>query len=225
MKKLNDREKVFAVIRKRLFNTQKIEFTDDYKTPLTNIIPDNFDGMFSQFKRELEALGGKADQFTSTAELQNAIFTNLKENPLVFITDHILNAYPQVANRLNISTKIIREKDLIPVIPDSASYKKTVNSIDVAITDCLCAIAETGTIVFSGNSRLPIALASQLIIVIEQNQMLRSLDELFTGANFKDHKHSNLFMTTGPSQTADIEKELVKGVHGPKYVFAFFMHR
>jgi Uncharacterized conserved protein len=219
---MSDRERIFAIIRKRLFHVQKIKFTDNYQSPLKKLVPDNFSDLLLQFKQELEALGGRAIQISSTDELRAAILANLKENPSIFITDQIMRTYPELIDKINKSKKYIMEKDLASLIPNSKIYKETVNSIDAAITGCLCTIAETGTIVISGNSRLPLAMAQELIVIIKPGQMLKTLDEFFTGKHFKEHNHSNLFMVTGPSQTADIEKELVKGVHGPKDVFAFF---
>jgi L-lactate dehydrogenase complex protein LldG len=36
---------------------------------------------------------------------------------------------------------------------------------------------------------------------------------------------SMISLTTGPSRTADIEKTLVVGVHGPKEVFVFLIDK
>ena len=40
---------------------------------------------------------------------------------------------------------------------------------------------------------------------------------------YMDHLPSALFFATGPSRTADIEKRLVLGVHGPKEVYLFLL--
>jgi L-lactate dehydrogenase complex protein LldG len=39
------------------------------------------------------------------------------------------------------------------------------------------------------------------------------------------HLPSLITLATGPSRTADIEKTLVVGVHGPKEVFCFLIER
>ena len=40
---------------------------------------------------------------------------------------------------------------------------------------------------------------------------------------YGDHLPSLITFATGPSRTADIEKTLVVGVHGPKEVFCFLV--
>jgi L-lactate dehydrogenase complex protein LldG len=42
---------------------------------------------------------------------------------------------------------------------------------------------------------------------------------------YKERMPSLITFATGPSRTADIEKTLVVGVHGPKEVFCFLIDR
>lgn len=87
--------------------------------------------------------------------------------------------------------------------------------VDFGITDCLALIAETGSILLS---HPPGAIASLLpethVVVATANQIVERLEDALAIAT------SSPFYTiiTGPSRTADIEKTLVMGAHGPKKV-------
>ena len=92
---------------------------------------------------------------------------------------------------------------------------------DLGITGVDYAIAETGTCVIiprAGVSRLVSLLPPVHIALVERGQVLPSLDELFTlrRRDFVDGQLvSYMNLITGPSRTADIEYQLVTGVHGP----------
>jgi L-lactate dehydrogenase complex protein LldG len=92
---------------------------------------------------------------------------------------------------------------------------------DMGITGVDYAIAETGTCVLlprKGVSRLVSLLPPAHVAVVEKGQVLPSLDELFT-LRRREFLHENLGsymnLITGPSRSADIEYQLVTGVHGP----------
>jgi L-lactate utilization protein LutC len=92
---------------------------------------------------------------------------------------------------------------------------------DVGITGVDYAVAETGTVVIEpreGVSRLVSLTPPVHIAILEAGQVLPSLDELFLLArdNFQKGAHRGMInLITGPSRTADIEANLVIGVHGP----------
>ena len=69
-----------------------------------------------------------------------------------------------------------------------------------------------------GLSRLVSLLPPAHVAVVEIGQVLPSLDELFT-LRRREFLHENLGsymnLITGPSRSADIEYQLVTGVHGP----------
>ncbi len=92
---------------------------------------------------------------------------------------------------------------------------------DIGITGVDHVIAETGSCVLlprKGISRVISLLPPVHIAVVESGQVLPSLDELFTlrRQEFLDGKlGSYMNLISGPSRSADIEYQLVTGVHGP----------
>ena len=98
---------------------------------------------------------------------------------------------------------------------------------DVAITTCEALVARTGSMVLSARTggrttsvyapvHLCIARTSQLVFDVKDAlQVLQS--------RYPDGLPSQVSFATGPSRTADIEKTLVVGVHGPKEVYCFLL--
>jgi len=99
---------------------------------------------------------------------------------------------------------------------------------DASITGCELLIARTGSILMStaqagGRTvsvyapvHICIAYTSQ--IVYDVKEALQIIKEKYTGK-----LPSLITLATGPSRTADIEKTLVVGVHGPKEVYVFLV--
>ena len=63
-----------------------------------------------------------------------------------------------------------------------------------------------------------ICVASTNQLVYDVKDALQKLKEKYTG-----NIPSLITFATGPSRTADIEKTLVTGVHGPKEVYCFLV--
>jgi len=101
---------------------------------------------------------------------------------------------------------------------------------DGAVTTCELLIARTGSIVLSAAQasgrtvsvyapiHICIAYTDQLVYDIRDG--LVALKEKYQG-----QLPSLITFATGPSRTADIEKTLVVGVHGPKEVYLFLVDR
>jgi L-lactate dehydrogenase complex protein LldG len=99
---------------------------------------------------------------------------------------------------------------------------------DASITSCELLIARTGSLVLSSENEsgrttsiyapihICIAYTSQLVYDIKEGLLL--LKE-----KYKNNLPSMITLATGPSRTADIEKTLVVGVHGPGEVFVFLV--
>ena len=100
---------------------------------------------------------------------------------------------------------------------------------DIGITGVDYAIAETGSCVLlprKGLSRVISLLPPVHIAVVESGQVLPSLDELFTlrREDFLDGDlGSYMNLISGPSRSADIEYQLVTGVHGPGEVHVILL--
>ena len=91
----------------------------------------------------------------------------------------------------------------------------------IGLTGVDYAIAETGScaiIARPGASRLVSLLPPVHVAVVELGQVLPSLDELFALLRERfgeGDAESYMNIITGPSRSADIEYQLVTGVHGP----------
>jgi len=99
---------------------------------------------------------------------------------------------------------------------------------DVAITSCECLVARTGSIVLSAaqpGGRTTSVYAPVHICIAYTNQIVYDLKDALQ--LIKDKYGNNLpsliTFASGPSRTADIEKTLVVGVHGPKEVYLFLV--
>lgn len=98
---------------------------------------------------------------------------------------------------------------------------------DAAITLCTHLVARTGTIVLSSkelSGRTSSVYAPIHICVAYADQLVYDIsDSLVKFKDNLDQLPSMISFATGPSRTADIEKTLVVGVHGPKEVYCFLI--
>jgi len=112
----------------------------------------------------------------------------------------------------------------------NAQFSNTINlaGCDASITDCEFLVARTGTIVMSAAQQsgrtvsvyapIHICIAYTNQLVYDVKDALQKLKDKYTG-----NIPSLITFATGPSRTADIEKTLVTGVHGPKEVYCFLV--
>ena len=99
---------------------------------------------------------------------------------------------------------------------------------DVAITGCDCLVARTGSIVMTAaqkSGRNTSVYAPVHICIAYSNQLVYDVKDALQVVKDKYQQSlpSLITFATGPSRTADIEKTLVVGVHGPKEVYLFLV--
>ena len=103
-------------------------------------------------------------------------------------------------------------------------------SCTAAITTCELLIARTGSILLSSaqaGGRTVSVYAPIHICIAYTDQLVYDIKE---GLQILKEKYATnlpsfITLATGPSRTADIEKTLVVGVHGPKEVYLFLVER
>ncbi len=99
---------------------------------------------------------------------------------------------------------------------------------DVSVTGCEYLVARTGSIVLSTaqtSGRTASVYAPIHVCIAYNSQLVFDVEDAlaFMKEKYKDNFPSFISFATGPSRTADIEKTLVTGVHGPKEVYCFLV--
>jgi L-lactate dehydrogenase complex protein LldG len=94
---------------------------------------------------------------------------------------------------------------------------------ELGLSSAQWGIAETGTLVLESaieRHRLASLLPPRHVAVLARSRLLGTLGEAFAAvrAGAGTPASRTITFVTGPSRTADIELELVVGVHGPKHL-------
>lgn len=158
------------------------------------------------------------------------------QGKFVFCIDH-----KELAGQLNalIATQgwkniFCREEKLRKTLQDQglggAISAKDLGESDAAITTCETLVARTGTIVLSSanaSGRTTSVYAPVHLCVAYTDQLVYDIRDALVGLKEKYGQQlpSLMSFATGPSRTADIEKTLVVGVHGPKQAYLFLVDR
>jgi len=106
--------------------------------------------------------------------------------------------------------------------------RETAFSCDASITDCRAALADAGSLVVWSDASF--GRSSTLVIPVHVILLpaSRILPDLIDGLQFIRNQNpaglpSNVVIINGPSKTADIEMNLITGVHGPKHVYVILI--
>ncbi|MGG9964713.1 LutC/YkgG family protein [Ferruginibacter sp. SUN106] len=110
------------------------------------------------------------------------------------------------------------------------NFSNTINlpTCDVSVTGCEFLVARTGTIVMSAaqqSGRTVSVYAPVHICIAYTNQLVYDIKDALQlmKEKYAGNIPSLITFASGPSRTADIEKTLVTGVHGPKEVYCFLV--
>jgi L-lactate dehydrogenase complex protein LldG len=126
---------------------------------------------------------------------------------------------------------VCKEKDLQNLLRGFSfplPFHEQLNDSDAAITSCELLVSRTGSIVLSSayeSGRTASVYAPVHICIAFTHQLVYDIKDALVQMKEKygNNLPSFISLASGPSRTADIEKTLVVGVHGPKEVFVFLI--
>jgi L-lactate dehydrogenase complex protein LldG len=122
-------------------------------------------------------------------------------------------------------TKIYCEEEKWKNIIEPNIHFDDLSNCEASVTGCEFLVARTGSIVMSSvqQGRLPGVYAPIHVCIATTSQLVYDIKDGLIGLKdrYRQHLPSLISFATGPSRTADIEKTLVVGVHGPKEVYCF----
>ncbi len=101
----------------------------------------------------------------------------------------------------------------------SIEARPTIGNDRLGITGCCCAIAETGTLVFTTGADTPTATAllpDTHIAVLRAERVVAGMEEAYALVRRERGTMPRAVnLISGPSRTGDIEQTIVLGAHGP----------
>lgn len=89
----------------------------------------------------------------------------------------------------------------------------------IAVTTCIAAVAETGSIVMASGPEHPVGLSflpDCHIVVLPESAILPYMEDVWPLLREYDQMPRVINFNTGPSRTGDIEQTIEIGAHGPR---------
>jgi len=188
--------------------------------------------MFKRFQEVLHKLHGEAI-LTPDREIPGVLRSLMDKHRWQRIAVYNLDEPKMLAvlNTLGDSGKkeVVVLPGQKPANFDNAALRDQLAETEVAISPVDYLVAQTGTAVFINNrhpSSLLTLLPPAVILIASLEHMVKDLWGLYERIE-KDipGEEPAVSFFTGPSRTADIEKTLVLGVHGPHQLFIFVTYQ
>lgn len=176
--------------------------------------------MYEQFKLRAEGVGAEIHRCRNRGEAVDFIRTFLQKEG----TDEAPNGYAVWAPGpflAGIDTPLLGGE--IPGLTFDVSRQKAADA-RIGISEADWAVADTGSLVTDQaavEQRLASTLPTIHVAIIGTDRILADKTAVFGKINPKTSRY--IAFITGPSRTADIERVLTIGVHGPKRLVILFV--
>jgi L-lactate dehydrogenase complex protein LldG len=211
MQESTSKEKVLKKIRNALVNkaVDAIPKDVDFDSPIYNM-PDQ--PLEITFAERFTELTGKFIFCENEEELISMLKAVIKENNYEHIgcfEEHIQQYLHKIG---------------VDFYPDSSHILK----VKTSITACEFLVARTGSVVVSSSQKTGRQLhiyPDTHIVIAKLSQLVPDIKNALQGIKerYQDKIPSFISFITGPSRTADIEKTLIIGAHGPKEIYVFLV--
>lgn len=210
MEESTSREKILKKVRAALVNQKQGDPVDvDFDSPVFHAAEDSLELVFAQ---QFSELNGQFVFCENDEDFRYNIAALVSENKLepVFCTDPALQQLLKAAG-ISFSNK---ENDLLQT--------------NTSVTGCEFLIARTGSVLVSSkqtSGRRQVVYPNNHVVVARTSQLVYNIRDAIKGmkARYGEQPPSAMTVISGPSRTADIEKTLVQGAHGPKEIFVFLI--
>ena len=216
----NGRQTILSNTKKALKTASQIPdlYTNKEQQLKTEIIsnrPKTKEQLWKQFKKELQEVAGEFQLFENSDNIAGHIADFLKKNNYKQLSISGDEICQQTAEK-------IKATDCGVEITQATSFsgevrKANLARIPVSLVAAHYAVAETGSVVFvydESQTSYPHFLAETIFAIVPYEKITSDIFELFD--NIEPEQAKNMVIATGPSRTADIEKILILGAHGPR---------
>ena len=184
------------------------------------------DSLLEKFKKEFEYVSGEFSHCADEADARQVIKQLIVSSQAtkVAVSAHSICERLKIEQTLQVDLPGVRflTEDIDSENPfDRVRLRNNLAGVELSITGAEFLLAESGTIVVTAGSqasRQISLLPSIHLVVATVDQIYPNMADLFLNLQKKYGDNlpgSALTFITGPSRTADIEKVLIKGVHGP----------
>jgi len=210
MEETTSREKILKKIRGALLS--KTENPYPSLDTESSVYKDFTESIDITFAREFTNVAGKFIYCENEGDLKNNLLSLYTEKQW----ESIFCLEPEIER--------ILEEAKIKVESDAANF----NDLIAGITYCEFLIARSGSIMVSSRqtSGRKLNVFPEIHIVIAGiNQIVPEIKDALSQIKkkYSENLPSMISLITGPSRTADIEKTLVMGAHGPKELYVFLL--